>query len=311
MLFRSLILENKPSNLFFVFFIFALTLLLSLNQELILSLENSFFPLKIHVSYHTALVVFLLLVAYAIFIFFNLTKNLIEDVGIFFSAFIYLIFINLILPLGINLEAILYTIILLFIIKILHNIYEKPQIEKEITFIGLLISLISILNIHNILLLLLVVLFFLLIENRLLKNIILLIISFLIPILVLESIYFFLNTTLLLPSFKYNTSNQFINTTNISIFILLFLSIFLYYRIFKNKVSIKKIKHRKYFLWYNFAILILWFIFLITNDFVFLYYLLPFLAIAMLFIFINLSRTIYLEYIVFSFIVLNILLLLF
>lgn len=311
MLFRSLILENKPSNLFFIFFIFALTLLISLNQELILPLENSFFTLKINVSYHTVLVVFLLLVAYAILIFFNLTKNLVENVGIFFSVFIYLIFMNFILPLGINLEAIFYTIILLFIIKILHNIYEKPQIEKEITFIGLLISLISILNIHNIFLLLLVVLFFLLIQNHLLKNIILLIISFLIPILMIESINFFLNTAFLFPSFKHNTFNQFINTANISIFILLFLSIFLYYRIFKNKITIKKIKHRKYFLWYNFAILILWVTFLITNDFVFLYYLLPFLAIAMLFVFINLSKTIYLECFIFTFIVLNILLLLF
>ncbi len=226
----------------------------------------------------------------------NISKFFVEHFGLLLPAFLFAIFLNLLMIDNIDINAISCIPLLIISISQLFKLYEEEKIYQYLLNLGLLTGIASFININYILLFPVFFFWIILFRKFNIREYLLPIMAILAIYFIADAFYFLLNSTdkqfLIQKIIKQNDISAHLNLS-LAVIVLLVLSIVAIYRALYVKTPLKKIKHRKYYTWILFSIFYLWIVFFISQRQLIVYFIAVFVSFSTSMVLTSLSKRIY------------------
>lgn len=288
-MFQKIFYSNNPLQYWIVILFGFFGMFVSLMYaEQNIAIRCSLFPeWWTHITIHpkAGVLVSYLSLFFTAFALMSISKEFGDVLGILLPSVVLTLFFNLLTPTFLSINSIIILPVFIFIIKLLVNMYEKKRVFTELFYMGFISGVMSMIDVDFVTILFIVIAGLVVLRPFYFKEYLVLLISFILPYIILDSVLFFFFNTHVLSVFEINLEKY---TFDLTIFlssmypmvVFFIFSIFIYIRIFNNKVELKKIKSRKIFVWINISIFLLWIWIILTSNLLLIYILALLLAVS-------------------------------
>ncbi len=229
---------------------------------------------KLNILPNINLIIKILIILLSSFLIIHISKTYQELISITLPSLIFIIFLTTIPITQLNTIFLLFVSFIIFLLNTFFKIYEEKFIYKFLFNFGFILGFLSIINFFFLLLMPILYLWLIHFRQFNIKEYLLPVVSFVVPYFIVDAMYFIITNN---ENYTIFNANQFFLTYDksfrpyFSIFILMLLLIFSFYKITYATNILKKIRHRKYFYWMFFSTLYLWIVFFISfNQIIFI-----------------------------------------
>jgi len=268
---NKLFYNQNPLNFWYILVIgiwgFIIALIVNHNS---ITFNFSFSPVlfkNISLNASIALVFVYFTILFSAFLMMSISKEFSDSIGLLLPSTVFVLLINLLTPTILDFTAVLTVPFFLMIMKILISTYEKQKAFENIIYLGLLSAIISIIKIEFVIILFLCFMGISILRPFSGKEYILLLISYFFPFVLIDALMYFFSDKHIFALLNVHYDLQHFNYTQLwssiyPLMVLLILSAFVIFKFVNKKVELKKIRTRRFFLWVQLSLVIVWLILL-------------------------------------------------